>query len=157
MHRCSAEEAAAVVGLVRSHLGQSWRDEDGDRVLGQRDVIVVTPYNAQVQELRRALDADGLTEVRAGTVDKFQELEAVVSITSLAASSAAEVPRGLGFLLMRNRLNVSISRAHWKAYLVCSPGLLVYLPNTPQGLAEMSAFARLTQTSQMVGDFIATR
>jgi uncharacterized protein len=45
---------------------------------------------------------------------------------------------------MRNRLNVSISRAKWKAYLVCSPGLLDQLPNTPKGLAEMSAFAQLT-------------
>jgi superfamily I DNA and/or RNA helicase len=50
----------------------------------------------------------------------------------------------LGFLLMRNRLNVSISRAKWKAYLVRSPALLDHLPNTPQGLVEMSAFARLT-------------
>ncbi|NUL46465.1 TM0106 family RecB-like putative nuclease [Cellulosimicrobium funkei] len=139
----SAEEADSVVGLVRRHLGQRWRDKGGERALDQRDVIVVTPYNAQVQELRRALDAGGFTEVRAGTVDKFQGQEAIISITSLAASSAAEVPRGLGFLLMRNRLNVSISRAQWKAYLVCSPALLEHLPNTPQGLAEMSAFAQL--------------
>lgn len=140
----SVEEAAAVVHLVRTHLGQVWADDDGAHEMDQRDVIVVTPYNAQVQALRRALDADGLSEVRAGTVDKFQGQEAVVSITSLAASSAAEVPRGLGFLLMRNRLNVSISRAKWKAYLVCSPALLDHLPSTPQGLAELSAFARLT-------------
>lgn len=96
------------------------------------------------------MDEAGLTEVRAGTVDKFQGQEAVISITSLAASSAAEVPRGLGFLLMRNRLNVSISRAKWKAYLVCSPALLDHLPNTPQGLAELSAFARLTQGADVM-------
>nr|WP_305076060.1 bifunctional RecB family nuclease/DEAD/DEAH box helicase [Micrococcus sp. TA1] len=146
----SPEEADRVVQIICDHLGQTWVDGDQQHQIGQDDVIVVTPYNAQVQAIRRALDEAGLTEVRAGTVDKFQGQEAVISITSLAASSAAEVPRGLGFLLMRNRLNVSISRAKWKAYLVCSPALLDHLPNTPQGLAELSAFARLTQGADVM-------
>lgn len=139
----SPEEAQTVVRLVCQHLGQTWNSGDTAKPVGQDDVIVVTPYNAQVQALRGALDRAGLAGVRVGTVDKFQGQEAVISITSLAASSAADVPRGLGFLLMRNRLNVSISRAQWKAYLVCSPALLDHLPTTPQGLAEMSAFAQL--------------
>jgi superfamily I DNA and/or RNA helicase len=49
---------------------------------------------------------------------------------------------------MLNRLNVSISRAKWKAHLVCSLSLLDQLPNTPQGLAELSAFARLSGAGQ---------
>lgn len=142
----SSQEAEKVVQIVSAHLGQLWADDNQQREVGQDDVMVLTPYNAQVQAIRTALDAAGLTEVRAGTVDKFQGQEAVISIISLAASSATEVPRGLSFLLMRNRLNVAISRAKWKAYLVCSPALLEHLPNTPQGLAEMSAFARLAQS-----------
>jgi hypothetical protein len=43
---------------------------------------------------------------------------------SLASSSGEDVPRGLEFLLSRNRLNVAISRAQCLAYLVCSPRLL---------------------------------
>jgi hypothetical protein len=42
----------------------------------------------------------------------------------MASSSGAEIPRGLEFLLSRNRLNVAISRAQCMAYLVCSPRLL---------------------------------
>ena len=54
------------------------------------------------------------------------------------------MPRGLSFLLLRNRLNVAISRAKWAAYLVHSPALRSHLPHTAEGLAELSAFIRLT-------------
>ena len=51
------------------------------------------------------------TAVRVGTVDKFQGQEADVVLYSMASSSGEDVPRGLEFLLSRNRLNVAISRA----------------------------------------------
>lgn len=139
----SEEEAEHTVTLIQSHLGTDWFDGQQHRPLNEKDLIVVTPYNAQVDTLRQALDRAGLNAVRAGTVDKFQGQEAVIAITSLAASSAADVPRGLSFLLMRNRLNVSISRAQWLSYILYSPALLDHLPATPDALREMSAFARL--------------
>ncbi|MCO5295063.1 MAG: TM0106 family RecB-like putative nuclease [Homoserinimonas sp.] len=141
----SAEEASAVVELVRAHLGLPWVEDESEpaRPLEQADVIVVTPYNAQVQLLRETLDLAGLAEVPVGTVDKFQGREAVISIVSLAASSAIAAPRGMDFLLNRNRLNVSISRAKWAAYLVYSPDLINYLPHTPEGLATLSRFVNL--------------
>ncbi len=87
---------------------------------GVTDLMVVAPYNAQVNALREALpDA-----VRVGTVDKFQGQEADVVLYSMASSSGEDVPRGLEFLLSRNRLNVAISRARCLAYLVASPRLL---------------------------------
>lgn len=113
--------------------------------LAQRDIIVVSPYNAQVAEIRAALDRAGMPEVRVGTVDKFQGQEAVVAIVSLAASDPSEVPRGMGFLLLKNRLNVSISRAQWAAHLVYSPELVEYLPHSPAELAQLSAFIRLVE------------
>jgi uncharacterized protein len=143
----SVEEAAEVVAIIQRLIGTAWRpgtDRD-TRPLTDRDVIVVTPYNAQQQTIRHALDAAGLHGTRVGTVDKFQGQEAAIAIVSLAASSAHEVPRGLDFLLNRNRLNVAISRAQWAAYLVHSPGLTDALPHTPQGVAELSAFIRLTE------------
>ena len=144
----SAEEAARVVEIVHHVLGLSWSDPSDDRVsepLGQADVIVVSPYNAQVHRLRKALFSAGCGDVRVGTVDKFQGQEAAVAIVSLAASSAADSPRGMSFLLMRNRLNVAISRAKWAAYLVYSPQLVEYLPVTPAGVAELSAFITLVE------------
>lgn len=141
----SPEEAAVVVALVQGHLGRAWSDGDDSAPLAEADVIVVTPYNAQLELIREALDAVGLEQVRVGTVDKFQGQEAAVAIVSLAASSAADVPRGMGFLLQKNRLNVAISRAKWAAYLVYSPALLDDLPHTPVGVAELSRFISLVE------------
>ncbi|WAB83196.1 AAA domain-containing protein [Microcella daejeonensis] len=143
----SPEEAARVVEIVRGLLGTAWRPS-ADAVpdaLRDSDVIVVTPFNAQQQLVREHLDAAGLTGTRVGTVDKFQGQEAVVAIVSLCASSAAEVPRGMDFLLNRNRLNVAISRAQWAAFVVHSPALVDYLPRSAEGVAELSAFLRIVQ------------
>ena len=148
----SVEETDAVVAIIRNLIGTAWNpgpDKNGtprpDRPLGDDDVIVVTPYNAQQQCIRERLDAAGLRGTRVGTVDKFQGQEAAVAVVSLAASSSRDAPRGMEFLLNRNRLNVAISRAQWAAYLVHSPGLLDSLPHTPHGVAELSAFIRLTE------------
>lgn len=148
----SPEEAEAVVGLVRDLLGRAWTDtavDEGivtlcpERPLDQGDVIVVTPYNAQQVLVEEALARAGFDAVRVGTVDKFQGQEAAIAIVSLAASSGRDAPRGLEFLLLRNRLNVAISRAKHTAYVVYSPGLLDDLPYTPEGVARLSGFARL--------------
>lgn len=141
----SVEEAHRVVAIARDALGRSWRASltAEPRPIEQSDLIVVAPYNAQVHLLRERLAAAGLDEVPVGTVDLFQGREAPVAILSMTASSAAEVPRGIGFLLMANRLNVAISRAQWAAHLVHSPDLADFLPTKPAGLAELSAYLRL--------------
>jgi uncharacterized protein len=107
----SPEEVQAVREIVESALAAGV-PADG--------VAVVSPYNAQVNAIREVVP-DG---VRVGTVDKFQGQEAVVVVYSMASSSGEDVPRGLEFLLSRNRLNVAISRARCLAYLVASPRLL---------------------------------
>ncbi|MGN8553937.1 UNVERIFIED_CONTAM: TM0106 family RecB-like putative nuclease [Microbacterium sp. SLM126] len=149
----SVEEADRVVAIVRDLVGRPWTDvavDDADaatvqpvRPLAQSDIIVVTPYNAQQVAVEEALAAAGFTDIPVGTVDKFQGQEAAVAIVSLAASSGRDAPRGLEFLLLRNRLNVAISRAKHTAYLVHSPALLDDLPYTPEGVARLSGFARL--------------
>ena len=57
------------------------------------------------------------------------------------------MPRGLEFLLLRNRLNVAISRAQWAAHLVSSPELGRSLPSTAEGVAALSGYLRLTERS----------
>ncbi|MGW6692308.1 TM0106 family RecB-like putative nuclease [Rhodococcus sp. NPDC054953] len=140
----SAEEAAAITAAAVSLIGTPWTTAAGEapRPLGQADVLVVAPYNAQVTLIREHLAAAGLGEVLVGTVDKFQGREAAVVFVSMTASSAADVPRGMGFLLSRNRLNVAISRGKWRAVIVRSPALTDYLPSTPDGLTELGAFLR---------------
>ena len=141
----SAEEAAAVVGIVRDLVGRSWTagEDAAPRPLAPTDLIVVTPYNAQQVLVEEALVAAGFGAVPVGTVDKFQGQEAAVAIVSLAASSGRDAPRGLEFLLLQNRLNVAVSRAEHTAYIVYGTGLLDDLPRTPDGVARLSAFARL--------------
>ncbi|MEI4274186.1 TM0106 family RecB-like putative nuclease [Klenkia sp. LSe6-5] len=141
----SGEEAAVVVELVGDLLGRGWRDPSGERVVTEADVLVVTPYNAQVNRIRSALAAAGLAGVEVGTVDKFQGREAAVSVFSLAASSGAHVPRRLDFLLDRHRLNVALSRAKTVAYLVGSPALLTSPVHTPEQLRLVNGLCRLVE------------
>jgi uncharacterized protein len=76
-----------------------------------------------VDLIRKQLDDAGLQDIAVGTVDKFQGREAMVVIVSLAASSAADAPRGLEFILDRNRLNVAVSRAKANCFFIYSPQL----------------------------------
>ncbi len=104
----------------------------------ERDIIVVTPYNAQRRLISRKL-ADAGFELRVGTVDKFQGQEAAVVIYSMATSSGDDMPRNMEFLFERNRFNVAISRAKAASVLICSPRLL----NVPCRLPEEMALANL--------------
>ncbi|MEV7660544.1 TM0106 family RecB-like putative nuclease [Paenarthrobacter sp. NPDC089316] len=144
----SPEEAAEVARQVRTHLGLKWQDPSQSpetRPLDQTDILVVAPYNAQVQLIKHELHAAGLNKVRVGTVDKFQGQEAPVVIVSMAASAAGEVPRGMEFLLSRNRINVAVSRGQWRAVVVRSPELTNYLPTHPEGLENLGGFVALCQ------------
>jgi predicted RecB family nuclease len=139
----SPEEAAEIVAEVGRLLGSDWTDEHGTRPLGQDDVLVVAPYNAQVLLLREHLDTGGFNDVDVGTVDKFQGRQAPVVFVSMTASSIDDVPRGISFLLNRNRLNVAVSRAKYLSVIVRSETLTDYLPSTPDRLVELGAFLSL--------------
>ena len=147
----SPEEADAIVAEINSLLGTPWTDEKGNTPLAQEHVLVVTPYNAQVVTLRRRLDAAKLTDVEVGTVDKFQGRQAPVVFVSMTASSADDVPRGVSFLLNRNRLNVAVSRAKHTAIIVRSEALTEYLPATPNRLVELGAFLSLAPCDTPTG------
>ncbi|MGX1162209.1 uncharacterized protein FBY31_3735 [Arthrobacter sp. SLBN-100] len=142
----SKEEAAEVVRQVRRHLGLKWTPggDSGSRPLGQEDLLVVAAYNAQVHLIRKALEEDGLPDVRVGTVDKFQGQEAPVVLVSMACSAVSEAPRGAEFLLNRNRINVAVSRGQWRAVIIRSPDLTSYMPHRPSALEELGAFIGLS-------------
>jgi uncharacterized protein len=105
------------------------------------EVMVVSPYNMQVSALAEVLPAG----VRVGTVDKFQGQEADVVVYSMASSSGEDVPRGLEFLLSRNRLNVAVSRARCLAYLVASPRLLEVSCRTIAQMRLANALCRFVE------------
>ena len=130
----SPEEVEEVVKLVGKHIAD----------VGPEEIIIVAPYNNQVNALRKALDQAGFDEVRVGTVDKFQGQEGMVVIVSLACSSADDAPRGLDFLLDRNRLNVAISRGKSVCYLVFSRNLLSASFRSIEDVKSVSRLAGLT-------------
>jgi superfamily I DNA and/or RNA helicase len=147
----SPEEAEAIAAQIKRLVGSAWTDERGTRPLTPADVLALAPYNAQVVLLRQRLAAAGLSDVRVGTVDKFQGAQAPVVIISMTASSVEDIPRGIPFLLNRNRLNVAISRAQYAAVIVRAEALTDYLPNAPAGLVELGAFLALTASGTPAG------
>jgi len=117
----SVEEAEVVRGCCAELVGRPWSARTGAvRPLTEADIVVVTPYNAQVSLLAEALGPG----IEVGTVDKFQGRQAPVVLVSLAASSAEDVPRGIEFLYSAHRLNVAVSRAQGLVVMVASPALL---------------------------------
>ena len=134
----SPQEADAVAAIVQSLLAQSFRETDGTvRRVTPEDVLVVAPFNAQVNLLRRRLPKGA----RVGTVDKFQGQEACVAIVSMATSNGVDAPRGTEFLFDTNRLNVAISRAQCLAILVRGKDLLEMSPNSIADLLRLDTFA----------------
>jgi uncharacterized protein len=116
----SQEEVAAIAAACAELLSGNWTEKDGTtRRMVPQDIIVVAPYNAQVNALREALHCD----IRVGTVDKFQGQEAPICIVSMTASSAEETARGMEFLLSLNRINVAVSRAKALALVFGAPRL----------------------------------
>lgn len=117
----SEEEGEVVRAVYMSLLQQRHRDRNGrESPIGVENIIVVAPYNLQVNHLRSILPPGA----RVGTIDKFQGQEAEVSIISMTTSSGEELSRQIGFLYSRNRLNVAVSRARTLAVIVASPRLL---------------------------------
>jgi uncharacterized protein len=142
----SIEEAEAIRAQVQLLLHGTWVDRDGavSRVTLD-DILIVTPYNAQVRCLRSALP-----DARIGTVDKFQGQEAPVVFFSMASSTGEDVNRGMSFLFSRNRLNVSVSRAQALTVVVCSPRLLSARCNSVDDMRLVNMLCRFADMAQTV-------
>jgi predicted RecB family nuclease len=143
----SPEEVDIIAELVEGLLGGSstWIDGDGmERPMGMGDILIVAPYNAHVAAISARVP-DG---VRVGTVDKFQGKQAPVVIYSMATSTAADAPRGMGFLYSPNRLNVATSRARCLAVVVASPALFTPDCRTPAQMRLANAFCRFFELSE---------
>ncbi|MBU3036478.1 TM0106 family RecB-like putative nuclease [Tritonibacter mobilis] len=144
----SIEEAEATAQLVSEILSSnpSWIDRDGEtHELTLDDILIITPYNAQVFEIQQRLP-----QARVGTVDKFQGQEAPIAIYSMATSSHADAPRGMEFLYSANRFNVAMSRAQCAAILVASPDIFEAECKTPRQMQLANAFCRYLEMSEEV-------
>jgi predicted RecB family nuclease len=142
----STEETDAIRALCVDVLADGhWTDRSGSsRRLTGADILVLAPFNAQVNRLRSRLTSVD-PSIRIGTVDKFQGQEAPVVIYSTTASSVDDAPRGLEFLYSLNRFNVAISRARGVIAVICSPRLLSPLLHKPEQLRMVNALCAFAE------------
>jgi superfamily I DNA and/or RNA helicase len=145
----SPEEAVAVGEAIVDLFTRQWRDLMGERhAMNQRDVLVVTPFNAQIREIDEALEGRGIEGIAVGTVDRFQGRQAPAVIYSMASSTAEDAPRGMQFLYDLHRLNVATSRAQALAILVASPDLVRVFCRTPDQMVLANALCRLRERAR---------
>ena len=140
------EEVEAVRDTIERLLAGAWTDQNGStRPICESDIIVVAPYNAQVNAL-----SDALPTIRVGTVDKFQGQEAPVALVSMTASSSEETSRGLDFLLSRERLNVAVSRGRGLSLVFASPRLLHTNCATVEQMRLVNALCALPDAGPLI-------
>jgi uncharacterized protein len=140
----SEKEAEVVSDLYESLLGQRYVDREGiEHDMTADNILVVAPYNMQVNLLKEVLPAGA----RVGTVDKFQGQQAEVVIVSMATSSADYLPRYMEFLYSKNRLNVALSRARCLALLVANPKLMAIKCHTVEQMALVNTLCWISECS----------
>jgi superfamily I DNA and/or RNA helicase len=144
----STKEVTAIQAAVTDLLQGEWTEKDGSRrPMRETDIIVVAPYNAQVNALRDALPPG----MRVGTVDKFQGQEAPVCLVSMTASSADETPRGMDFLFSLNRINVAVSRAKGLALVFGAPRLREGKCETVEQMRLIDTLCAVTAFAEIKG------
>jgi uncharacterized protein len=147
--RDSVEEADVVKRLVAELLasGATWIDAELEQhPIGLKEILVITPYNAQMRLL-----AETCPGLNVGTVDKFQGQQAPIAIYSMASSSPEDAPRGMEFLSNINRLNVATKRARCLAVVIASPELARVRCRTPRQMRLANGFCRFVEMSEEGG------
>ncbi len=137
----SIEEAKAIGKLYKQLLRAKWVNREGETLpITPKDILIVAPYNVQVACIKQEL---GDPLARVASVDKFQGQEAPVCILSLTASTIQDAPRGISFLLNKNRLNVALSRARCLSLVVGSKNIATTHTRSIPNMELMNIFCHL--------------
>lgn len=98
-----------------------------DSGVDYKDIGIITPYRAQVREIKKALntviggiDTEDTETLFIDTVDRMQGQERDYIIYSMANSHPLESKRRLDFFYSPNRLNVAITRAKKKCIVIAN-------------------------------------
>ena len=117
LSRVNPAEARLTLQTLKDYFQKIGRD----RILYERiDVGIISPYKAQVRLLRQLLRQDGFWKpfrslVTIDTVDGFQGQERDIIVLSMVRSNAEGQ---VGFLRDLRRMNVAITRARMKLFLI---------------------------------------
>lgn len=111
--KANREEREKVVEIAKKLVGRAR--------IGQESIVILSPYNAQVSEIKERLKEEGLDRVNVSTITKSQGSEwryvIISTVCSLPSDEIESEPTGtwfskhLGFVGDPNQINVAISRA----------------------------------------------
>lgn len=107
--RYNEGEASIVISHVNSLIALGLRSQD---------IAVITPYNGQVELLRKQL-LPTIPSLEIRSVDGFQGGEREAVVLSLVRSSDRGGRDGIGFLRDARRLNVAVTRAKRHCAVIC--------------------------------------
>lgn len=138
----SPEEVATVMQIL-SRLNEAQVESHGSapRRFGIDSCLFISPFNMQVGLLRGSLGE----QAKVGSVDLFQGQEAPIVFISMCSSNGDISPRGLEFLLSKNRLNVAISRAKSLAIIIGSSSLADSRATTIEKVRLLNLFCKIIQ------------
>ena len=142
----SQEEISLIKKLYEYFRSQHYFDGEQERVIQHEDMLVVAPYNVQVNLLQKNLPEGN----RTGTIDKFQGQEAPISILSMTSSDGENAPRGINFLMEEARLNVAISRAQCLSVILINKELFNAQPNNIEQIKLKNNFLKLRKYSKLM-------
>ena len=136
----SHEEYETISKIMKQLIGSEFNDIDNKvRNLTIEDILIVSPYNAQVNYLLARLDKGA----RVGTVDRFQGQESPICIISMTSSDSDNLPRNKKFAFDFHRLNVAISRAQCASIILFNPRLLETPPTDYEEMLLLNNFYKL--------------
>ena len=115
----SDEEIDIIKKIFNFLLNQNITIKEKTRKIVIEDILVIAPYNVQVNSLSERLPPEN----RTGTIHNFQGQEAPISIVSMTASDDDNAPRGINFLFDPRSLNVAISRAQCLSIVIMNKKL----------------------------------
>lgn len=100
------------------------------------DIGIISPYRAQVREIKKALsnsilnlNSDIIEKIFIDTVDRMQGQEKDYIVYSMSNSHPLESKRRLEFFYSPNRLNVAITRARKKCIVIANEKVFDIIDN----------------------------
>jgi hypothetical protein len=121
------------------------------RCVSPEIVGVITPHNAQKGLLKNML-ADGCSETRVDTVERYQGGEADFIIISSTVSDPDYVRSESDFLLNLNRINVAISRMKKKLVIIASRSIFEFMPQDAKDYDKALLWRGISQTVGYTAD-----
>ncbi|XP_074529198.1 3'-5' exoribonuclease HELZ2-like [Halichoeres trimaculatus] len=130
---CKGKTISLVVNTEKGNENSKANPEEQERVIGiakklvqkakikQKDIVILSPYNAQVTEISQGLKKEKLDQILATTITKSQGSEwryvIISTVCSLPREKIESEPDGswlsknVGFVGDPNQINVAITRA----------------------------------------------